>query len=240
MVTTRPEKLNIILTLAKQANGKRMSECTEQEQHAVLFLGNKYPAESVDGVPRYSRTAQTYTYACSYVEAREINRAVGGNCKFQSNSFHVYADAHPTFPETSALKALEAYPLELKIPNKPITYENLEPLQPDIQELDNPRIQISGQIARVYAGLMSSSEQMEKPELSCHFVIHKYREQFHSLCENLKLTALSTAILNYEPQLQKRAKGSLEYKDTNSSMSYLATYLYYASKGIYLKVNEDV
>lgn len=237
---SRLQKFNEIVRLAKSANGKLMSECSELEQHAVLFLGNKYPASLETGIVKYSKTAPTYTYACSYVEARKINQVVGGDNKFQQNSFHIFPDINPTFPEDSATQALDIYPNILKIPAKPITYETLEPLLPKQEKsIENPKIQISGQICRVYAGLMHK-EEMELPELTSHYIIHKYRDQFLTLCETLELTALSTAILNYKPHLEKRARGHTSYEDTNSKMSYLATYLYFASKGIYLKVKEDI
>lgn len=236
----RTQKFNEIVQLAKQANGKLMSECTELEQHAVLFLGNKYPASLETGIVKYSKAAPTYTYACSYVEARKINQAVGGNHKFQQNSFHVFPDINPTLPETTVTQALDIYPNLLKIPQKPITYETLEPLLPATKSsIQNPKIQISGQIARVYAGLMHQ-EDMELPELTSHYIIHKYREQFLILCDTLELTALSTAILNYKPKLEKRARGHISYEETNSPMTYLSTYLYYASQGIYLKVKEEL
>lgn len=236
---SRLENFNRIVDLAKSANNKKMSELSLEQQHAVLFLGKEYPAELKEGLPKYSRTSDKHTIACSYVEARKLAAALGSDKKFQQNTYHVFNDISVSFEEKVNVEALGNYPDKLQIPIKTSEYSHLEPLLPQKVTLEYPKIRVSAMICRVYAGLVNGVE-MGLEEKAVHFVIHKYKDSFKTLAEALKLTALTTAILNYEPELTKRPKGSIAHKDTPSSMSYLATYLYYAYLGIYLKVEEEI
>lgn len=232
---SRLEIFNDLVKLAKGSNNRRMSELSTEEQYAVMFLGNKYPSSLVGGVPKYDKDSKYFTYACSYIEARKMNQALGGENKFQANTFHVFPDLEPTFEEANPLEALETN----KIPIKPSQYENLLPLLPNNSVLLHPKTEISAQICRVYAALVND-EKMELNVQATHLAIHKYREQFRELATALKLEALITTILTYKPTLDKRPPGSMTKEESESVISYLPTYIYYASKGIYIKSERKI
>ena len=232
-----------IISLARGCNGKRVSELNELEAHAIAFCSEFYPAHiDAGGQPKYNKEATEVTLAASYISLRRLIQTVDPTIKgFAANSYHVFADVElPTFKEGSAKAVLECYPNILMIPPKKCEYDHLPRLQKfvaapysNVQEL---KLGIISVLAQVDLSLRSNWE-MSPVLMSSYAELKKNEAQALKIANSVGYDI--TSILESEVE-DLRHRGSVDYYALNSESSYLATFLFMASKGVILKVERDV
>lgn len=233
------DKLKEIMKLAKECNGKNVSELTETEAHAVAFCSEFHPAYiGITGTPKYSKESEQVTLSPTYMELRKITRAVDPTIKgFSADSYHVYADVElPRFKEHNVKSALECYPNILYIPTKKCSYDHLPRLQRTVAapyaSVEELKLGIVSIIAQIDLALKEGYD-MAPALLAAHYEIQRDSEQALKVAKSIKYDIQN--ILETEASI--RPKGKVDYSALNSESSYLATFLFMASKGVILKVN---
>lgn len=232
-----------IIKLARACNGKCVSQLNELEAHAVAFCAEFYPAYiNASGQPKYNKDAEEVTLAPSYISIRRLIQTVDPTIKgFSADSFHVFADKElPHFKEGSAKTALECYPNILMIPPKQCKYDHLPRLtkkvEPPYSSLSELKLGIVSTLAQVHLSIVDDSTTSNPILDAAHYEILRDPEQARKVARSVKFD-ISTIL---DTMQDTRPRGSVDYSALNSESSYLATFLFMASKGIILKVNHDV
>lgn len=232
-----------IIKLARACNGKCVSQLNELEAHAVAFCAEFYPAYiNASGQPKYNKDAEEVTLAPSYISLRRLIQTVDPTIKgFSADSFHVFADKElPHFKEGNAKSCLECYPNILMIPQKQCKYDHLPRLtkkvEPPYSSLSELKLGIVSTLAQVHLSIVDDSTTSNPILDAAHFEILRDPEQARIVAKSVKFD-IST-ILDTKQDI--RPRGSVDYSALNSESSYLATFLFMASKGVILKVNHDV
>ncbi|EDY0344188.1 hypothetical protein XY44_003797 [Salmonella enterica subsp. enterica] len=230
-----------IISLARGCNGKRVSELNELEAHAVAFCSEFYPAYiNASGLPKYNKDAEEVTLAPSYISIRRLIQTVDPTIKgFSADSFHVFADVElPFFKEGNAKSCLECYPNILMVPQKQCKYDHLPRLlkkvEPPYSTLSELKLGIVSILAQVHLSIVDDSTTSNPILDAAHFEILRDPEQARKIAKSVKFDI--TIILDTEQE--NRPRGSVDYSALNSKSSYLATFLFMASKGVILKVNK--
>ncbi|AXC43189.1 hypothetical protein [Salmonella phage S124] len=235
-------KFKNILALAKGADHRHFSELTREEQHAVMFVCEMYPAKWEGGKIKYNNKATHADLAYSYVDMNKILKSLDPTAKgHMGNYIHVLIDEDlPRFQEASVREALEAYPEHLLIPPKKCAFDHLPPLEYEAGIVfEDVYRTIGAIIARIAVALYRDIE-LTPAEDYILYAIHDEKESFRRLMSALGLDSLTALVLNHAPTTKRYAKGTITYEATGSSSSFLATYIYLASKGIYLKAKKNV
>lgn len=231
------EKLKHLIQLARGATQKSLSQLTNEEKYAVMFLGDHYPARWDKGKIKYDRDAKQVVWSGSYVEVNKALKALDPEAKgFSSNAIHILIDEDlPRFKEASFKEALASEDL---IPFKHGKYAHLPPLEKEKPTLVKDEVYrgIGTMLASLTVALHKDLE-LTPLENAVHFMCHKYEDTFKELCKSLGMP--SYTILNYAPEYTRAARGTMDYDDTGSTASYLATYIYFASLGIKLKSKKE-
>lgn len=232
-----------IIKLARACNGKCVSQLNELEAHAVAFCAEFYPAYiNAGGQPKYNKDAGEVTLAPSYISLRRLIQTVDPTIKgFSADSFHVFADKElPHFKEGNAKACLECYPNILMIPQKQCKYDHLPRLtkkvEPPYSSLSELKLGIVSILAQVHLSIVDDSTTSNPILDAAHFEILRDPEQARKVAKSVKFD-ISTIL---DTKQETRPRGSVDYSALNSESSYLATFLFMASKGIILKVNHDV
>lgn len=232
-----------IIKLARACNGKCVSQLNELEAHAVAFCAEFYPAYiNASGQPKYNKDAEEVTLAPSYISLRRLIQTVDPTIKgFSADSFHVFADKElPHFKEGNAKSCLECYPNILMIPQKQCKYDHLPRLtkkvEPPYSSLSELKLGIVSTLAQVHLSIVDDSTTSNPILDAAHFEILRDPEQARKVAKSVKFDI--ETILDTEQET--RPRGSVDYSALNSESSYLATFLFMASKGVILKVNHDV
>lgn len=232
------EKFKEIMALARSADQKKLSELTELEQHAVMFLGEYFPAIWDKGKIKYNNKAKETSLAYSYVEMNKVLKYLDPNAKgHTSNFYHVIVDTHIDFPEANILEALEKYPNQLLIPFKTGKFDHL----PHIQYQNTLEyVRVPQVCASVIAQLVASIKLKEvtQDEARIILVIQRREEEFIKLARIVGQSDNVEIVLGFDPIVEHPKKGSLTYEESNSKVSYLATYLYLSDKGVFLKYSK--
>lgn len=231
------DKLKAIIATARGATQKRLSELTDEEKYAVMFVGDYYPAKWEGGKIKYSRDSQHVVWSGSYVEVSKALKSLDPEAKgFSANAIHVLIDEPiPLYEETDFRSALLSDDM---IPRKQGLFAHLPYLEPEQISLD--KVETYRGIGMMVASLhvaLSKDLELTPMEKAVHFITHRYKDTFKELTKSLGLP--SATILNMVPEYDRAARGTLSYEDTNSAMSYCATYIYYAFKGIKLKAERE-
>ncbi|WMU95382.1 hypothetical protein [Salmonella phage PH204] len=231
-----------IIKLARACNGKCVSELNELEAHAVAFCAEFYPAYlNASGQPKYNKDAGEVTLAPSYISLRRLIQTVDPTIKgFSADSFHVFADKElPYFKEGNAKSCLECYPNILMIPQKQCKYDHLPRLtkkvEPPYSSLSELKLGIVSTLAQVHLSIVDDSTTSNPILDAAHFEILRDPEQARKVAKSVKFD-ISTIL---DTKQETRPRGSVDYSALNSESSYLATFLFMASKGVILKVNKD-
>lgn len=232
-----------IIKLARACNGKCVSQLNELEAHAVAFCAEFYPAYlNASGQPKYNKDAEEVTLAPSYISLRRLIQTVDPTIKgFSADSFHVFADKElPYFKEGNAKTALECYPKILMIPPKQCKYDHLPRLtkkvEPPYSSLSELKLGIVSTLAQVHLSIVDDSTTSNPILDAAHYEILRDPEQARKVAKSVKFD-ISTIL---DTMQDMRPRGSVDYSALNSESSYLATFLFMASKGIILKVNHEV
>lgn len=232
-----------IIKLARACNGKCVSQLNELEAHAVAFCAEFYPAYlNASGQPKYNKDAGEVTLAPSYISLRRLIQTVDPTIKgFSADSFHVFADKElPHFKEGNAKSCLECYPNILMIPQKQCKYDHLPRLtkkvEPPYSSLSELKLGIVSTLAQVHLSIVDDSTTSNPILDAAHFEILRDPEQARKVAKSVKFD-ISTIL---DTKQETRPRGSVDYSALNSESSYLATFLFMASKGVILKVNHDV
>lgn len=232
-----------IIKLARACNGKCVSQLNELEAHAVAFCAEFYPAYlNASGQPKYNKDAGEVTLAPSYISLRRLIQTVDPTIKgFSADSFHVFADKElPHFKEGNAKACLECYPNILMIPQKQCKYDHLPRLtkkvEPPYSSLSELKLGIVSTLAQVHLSIVDDSTTSNPTLDAAHFEILRDPEQARKVAKSVKFD-VSTIL---DTKQETRPRGSVDYSALNSESSYLATFLFMASKGVILKVNHDV
>lgn len=232
-----------IIKLARACNGKCVSQLNELEAHAVAFCAEFYPAYlNASGQPKYNKDAGEVTLAPSYISLRRLIQTVDPTIKgFSADSFHVFADKElPHFKEGNAKACLECYPNILMIPQKQCKYDHLPRLtkkvEPPYSSLSELKLGIVSTLAQVHLSIVDDSTTSNPILDAAHFEILRDPEQARKVAKSVKFD-ISTIL---DTKQETRPRGSVDYSALNSESSYLATFLFMASKGVILKVNHDV
>lgn len=232
-----------IIKLARACNGKCVSQLNELEAHAVAFCAEFYPAYlNASGQPKYNKDAGEVTLAPSYISLRRLIQTVDPTIKgFSADSFHVFADKElPHFKEGNAKSCLECYPNILMIPQKQCKYDHLPRLtkkvEPPYSSLSELKLGIVSTLAQVHLSIVDDSTTSNPTLDAAHFEILRDPEQARKVAKSVKFD-ISTIL---DTKQETRPRGSVDYSALNSESSYLATFLFMASKGVILKVNHDV
>lgn len=232
-----------IIKLARACNGKCVSQLNELEAHAVAFCAEFYPAYiNASGQPKYNKDAEEVTLAPSYISLRRLIQTVDPTIKgFSADSFHVFADKElPHFKEGNAKSCLECYPNILMIPQKQCKYDHLPRLtkkvEPPYSSLSELKLGIVSILAQVHLSIVDDSTTSNPILDAAHFEILRDPEQARKVAKSVKFD-ISTIL---DTKQETRPRGSVDYSALNSESSYLATFLFMASKGVILKVNHDV
>lgn len=232
-----------IIKLARACNGKCVSQLNELEAHAVAFCAEFYPAYiNAGGQPKYNKDAGEVTLAPSYISLRRLIQTVDPTIKgFSADSFHVFADKElPHFKEGNAKACLECYPNILMIPQKQCKYDHLprltKKIEPPYSSLSELKLGIVSILAQVHLSIVDDSTTSNPILDAAHFEILRDPEQARKVAKSVKFD-ISTIL---DTKQETRPRGSVDYSALNSESSYLATFLFMASKGIILKVNHDV
>lgn len=232
-----------IIKLARACNGKCVSQLNELEAHAVAFCAEFYPAYlNASGQPKYNKDAGEVTLAPSYISLRRLIQTVDPTIKgFSADSFHVFADKElPHFKEGNAKACLECYPNILMIPQKQCKYDHLPRLtkkvEPPYSSLSELKLGIVSTLAQVHLSIVDDSTTSNPILDAAHFEILRDPEQARKVAKSVKFD-ISTIL---DTKQEARPRGSVDYSALNSESSYLATFLFMASKGVILKVNHDV
>ncbi|WVL06087.1 hypothetical protein SIA3lw_00173 [Salmonella phage vB_SalS-SIA3lw] len=232
-----------IIKLARACNGKCVSQLNELEAHAVAFCAEFYPAYiNASGQPKYNKDAEEVTLAPSYISIRRLIQTVDPTIKgFSADSFHVFADKElPHFKEGSAKTALECYPNILMIPPKQCKYDHLPRLtkkvEPPYSSLSELKLGIVSTLAQVHLSIVDDSTTSNPILDAAHYEILRDPEQARKVAKSVKFD-ISTIL---DTMQDTRPRGGVDYSALNSESSYLATFLFMASKGIILKVNHEV
>lgn len=231
-----------IIKLARACNGKCVSQLNELEAHAVAFCAEFYPAYlNASGQPKYNKDAEEVTLAPSYISLRRLIQTVDPTIKgFSADSFHVFADKElPHFKEGNAKACLECYPNILMIPQKQCKYDHLPRLtkkvEPPYSSLSELKLGIVSTLAQVHLSIVDDSTTSNPILDAAHFEILRDPEQARKVAKSVKFD-ISTIL---DTKQETRPRGSVDYSALNSESSYLATFLFMASKGVILKVNKD-
>lgn len=231
-----------IIKLARACNGKCVSQLNELEAHAVAFCAEFYPAYlNASGQPKYNKDAGEVTLAPSYISLRRLIQTVDPTIKgFSADSFHVFADKElPHFKEGNAKACLECYPNILMIPQKQCKYDHLPRLtkkvEPPYSSLSELKLGIVSTLAQVHLSIVDDSTTSNPILDAAHFEILRDPEQARKVAKSVKFD-ISTIL---DTKQETRPRGSVDYSALNSESSYLATFLFMASKGVILKVNKD-
>lgn len=232
-----------IIKLARACNGKNVSELNELEAHAVAFCAEFYPAYiNASGQPKYNKDAEEVTLAPSYISLRRLIQTVDPTIKgFSADSFHVFADKElPHFKEGNAKSCLECYPNILMIPQKQCKYDHLPRLtkkvEPPYSSLSELKLGIVSTLAQVHLSIVDESTSSNHILDAAHFEILRDPEQARKVARSVKFD-IETIL---DTKQETRPRGSVDYSALNSESSYLATFLFMASKGVILKVNHDL
>ncbi|WMM34975.1 hypothetical protein KPBMHCEF_00017 [Salmonella phage EH3] len=232
-----------IIKLARACNGKNVSELNELEAHAVAFCAEFYPAYiNASGQPKYNKDAEEVTLAPSYISLRRLIQTVDPTIKgFSADSFHVFADKElPHFKEGNAKSCLECYPNILMIPQKQCKYDHLPRLtkkvEPPYSSLSELKLGIVSTLAQVHLSIVDESTSSNHILDAAHFEILRDPEQARKVARSVKFD-IETIL---DTKQETRPRGSVDYSALNSESSYLATFLFMASKGVILKVNHEL
>lgn len=237
-----------IMNTAISCNGKKLSELTEIEKHAVMFLGNEFPAVLENGFAKYDKDATQVTLAPSYVFFNKQIAPFFNVGKLRANSFQVFIDETlPIYEVVTIKEALEGYENgELFVIEKPNAnkYSHLPPLiKSEIDLSDAAKIKkgIVSILASLNTSLVPDKELgLSKAEIAIHRKIHskpRYKEGLKEIARVLQVNVSN--IINFAPKETTCLAGKLEYESLGSASSYLATYIYCCSLGVILK-NEKV
>ncbi|EDV2866236.1 hypothetical protein EM69_003957 [Salmonella enterica subsp. enterica serovar Typhimurium] len=235
-------KFKNILALAKGADHKCLSDLTEEEKHAVMFVCEMYPAKWEGGKIKYDNKATKADLAYSYVEMNKILKSLDPGAKgHMGNYIHIIIDEPlPHYPETDVRKALESYPEQYLIPPKQCKFDHLPTLEYECGVVfEDVYRTIGAMIARIAVALSRGIELTSREDYIL-YAIHDEKESFRKLMEALGLSSLTALVLNHAPNTKRYAKGSISYEETKSTSSFLATYIYLATKGIYLRARKNV
>lgn len=230
-----------IISLARGCNGKRVSELNELEAHAVAFCSEFYPAYlNASGLPKYNKDAGEVTLAPSYINIRRLIQTVDPTIKgFSADSFHVFADIElPHYKEGSAKTALECYPNILMVPQKQCKYDHLprllKKMEAPYSSVSELKLGIISILAQIHLSIVDNVTASNTLLDAAHYEILRDPEQAAKIAKSVKFD-ISTIL---DTQQDTRPRGSVEYSTLNSEASYLATFLFMASKGVILKVNK--
>lgn len=231
-----------IISLARGCNGKRVSELNELEAHAVAFCSEFYPAYiDAGGQAKYNKECEEVTLAASYISLRRLIQTVDPTIKgFSANSYHVFADVElPHYKEGSAKTALECYPNILMIPPKKCEYDHLPRLQKftaaPYSSMSELKLGIVSILAQIHLSIVDDVTTSNPILESARYEILRDPEQAAKVARSVKFD-ISTIL---DTEQDTRPRGSVDYNSLNSEASYLATFLFMASKGVILKVNKD-
>lgn len=234
------ENLKTIIKLAKNADGKCVSELTPDEAHAVAFCSEFRPAAYTEaGIVKYNKEEKFVTLSPSYIAMRKIINSVGDKIVgFKADSYHVFADQElPVFKEGNVRVALELYPEEKFIPPKRCEYDHLPRLQRKDTGFpytkDEVLLGIASTIAQVHLCL---EKNLEMPLIlqSAHKAMLNDWDQFFKIIGAVGLARLLPTFENSEV-FGEGSFGTVDYDALKSPHSYLATFLFMVSKGIVLK-----
>lgn len=234
----KAEKLKHLIALAKESNQKCFSELTDEQKYAVMFLSDYRPARWEANKIKYDRNSSKVVLAGSYVETNKALKSLDPSAKgINASSILVLIDeVLPVYEETDFLTALLS---DDKIPRKKGEFAHLPELEKQKPSLNKEETYrgIGMTIASLHVAITKDLE-LTPTEKAIHYAIHRDKETFKSLCNSLGLP--STTIINLEPEYKRYVKGTISYEETGSAMSYLATYIYFASLGIKLKARKNV
>ncbi|EJB4242306.1 hypothetical protein MT068_001371 [Salmonella enterica] len=234
------ENLKTIINLAKNADGKCVSELSKLEAHAVAFCSEFHPANYTEaGTVKYNKEEKFVTLSPAYISMRRIINSVGDKIVgFKADSYHVFADQElPSFKEGNVKVALELYPEELFIPQKRCEYDHLPRLQRRDAGFPYSKDEVYLGIASVIAQVhLCIEKSIEMPPVlqAAHKQIERDWDQFVKIIGAVKLARLLPAFENAEV-FGEGPFGTVDYDALKSPHSYLATFLFMASKGLVLK-----
>lgn len=234
-------KFKNILALAVTADHKCLSELEPDVKHAVMFVCEMFPAKWEGKKIKFDINAPQADLAYSYVDMNKVLKSLDPTAKgHRANFLHVIIDEPlPTYPEANVRQALEAYPEQLLIPPKKCKYDHLPPLKyMESVSFEDINKTIGAMIARI-AVSHTRKIPLTDVEDNILYAIHDEENTFRRLADVLGLGSLTAAVLNYAPKTNKYPRGTLTYEESGSESSFLATYIYLASKGIYLKAKKN-
>lgn len=235
-------KFKNILALAKGADHRCFSDLTAEEKHAVMFVCEMFPARWEGGKIKYDNKAAKADLAYSYVDMNKLLKSLDPTAKgHMGNYIHVIIDEPlPAYRETSAREALEAYPEQLYIPPKKCKFDHLPALAFETSITFEDIYRTIGAVVARIAVAHHRSIELTTAEDYILYAIHDEKDSFKRLMDALGLGSLTALVLNQAPRTKRYAKGSITLEETGSTSSFLATYIYLASKGIYLKARKNV
>lgn len=233
------QKFLEIKELAKTADGKRLSELTKEQKDAVMFVCDIFPAKWENGKIRYDAKGKEVTLAYSYVQMNRILKYLDPNQKgHMGNYIHVLIDEPlPELEELPVREALILYPNATT--TKQYKFNHLPPLKPEFNfNYESIYHTIGAVVAQMVVSITRNIPLTTKEDYILK-AIHDNKEAFKKIMNALGLQSLTTTVLNHAPRTPRYARGMIEYKDVNSKYSYLATYIFLANQGLYLKVLKE-
>ncbi|EJT0117345.1 hypothetical protein NVX19_003621 [Salmonella enterica] len=234
-------KFKNILALALTADHKCLSELEPEVKHAVMFVCEMFPAKWEGKKIKFDINAPQADLAYSYKAMNKILKSLDPSAKgHRANYIHVIIDEPlPVYPETNVAFALRQYPNELYVPPKECKFDHLPPLKyMESVSFEDINKTIGAMIARIAVSHVRNIP-LTDIEDNILYAIRDEEETFRRLANVLGLGSLAAAVLLYAPKTNKYPKGTLTYEESGSESTFLATYIYLASKGIYLKAKKN-
>ncbi|AJA41533.1 hypothetical protein DT57C_000013 [Escherichia phage DT57C] len=235
-------KFKNILALAVTADHKCLSELEPEVKHAVMFVCEMFPAKWEGKKIKFDINAPQADLAYSYVDMNKVLKSLDPTAKgHRANFLHVIIDEPlPTYPEANVRQALEAYPEQLLIPPKKCKFDHLPALAFETSITFEDIYRTIGAVVARIAVAHHRDIELTTAEDYILYAIHDEKDSFKRLMDALGLGSLTALVLNQAPRTKRYAKGSITLEETGSTSSFLATYIYLASKGIYLKARKNV
>ncbi|WCX68707.1 hypothetical protein [Salmonella phage GSW6] len=112
----------------------------------------------------------------------------------------------------------------------------LKKVEPPYSSLSELKLGIVTTLAQVHLSLVDDNVTSNSILDAAHYEILRDPEQARKVAKSVKFD-ISTIL---EVEQETRPRGSVDYSALNSESSYLATFLFMASKGVILKVNKEV
>lgn len=243
------QKLEQVLTLAKECNQKSWSELDEIHRQAAAFVGDYYPASLSDkGKIKYDANGEQSAWSASYKMMNDAKKMIVTDVKgMNANSMHVVLDVpmEHLLEETSFTTALDAFP-SWKVPKKASLAAHLPMISflstqtKEIPKITNDSVfnfsflDISRPLSDVICKLHTNTE-LSKTDEAIITLYHDHPESFAKICERV---GFAHDIFKKQEPLEA-PKGSVTY-DERFKQSYVASYIALAAHGRYLRALVEI